>query len=261
MAALDALQLIARYKYLEAEYYRRGLLVYGGGTTTFSPGERAVVQQIATQESAQITQLQQVLGSNTPPQPAPDTTYDFSGGSGTGTGPFAGLAVVLPNKGDFFKLAQLFEDFGVRLIKAQLPDLLSNQAQLLLAARIHAVEGRHAAEIRLMRGSGTNRTMVNESTTGFQTNVSPWITNTTTAIYDTGAAGFTGADTDVSTQAYVAKLVYGGVYSGADRFTHPTDSESNPSQRGYAPASSEAYDEPIPADQIAPFLARFGVTV
>lgn len=248
-----ALQLITKYKYLQAEYYRRALETISGG---FSPGRLAVLGQIAKHETAHVTQLRQALAGDAPPQPAPNIVYDFSAGSGSGTGPFAGaLDPASPDRSDFLKLAQLFEDFGLRVIKGQFADIMPDPIKLSLVARLNAVEGRHAAEIRMMRGAAS-QAMVTIATTAFAANVSPWITDTATAIYDTT---FTGPDTDPATQAGLAVLVYGRVTQGADRFTRPTDSESNPSQRGYATVSSESFDEPVPAETAQEFLARFGV--
>jgi hypothetical protein len=248
-----ALQLITKYKYFQAEYYRRALQVFPDG---FSPGRLAVVSQIAKHEAAHVVQLRQLLGADAPAQPAPDTVYDYSAGAGTGTGPFAGaLDPASVNRNDFFKLAQLIEDFGLRVIKGQLPDLLTDPNKLAIAAQLNSVEGRHASEIRVMRG-GTSQNLVTISTTAFATNIFPWITNSVTSIYD---AAYTGTATDLNTQSGVAALVYGLVTVGADRLTRPTDSESNPSQRGYAPASAEAFDEPVATAAVETFLARFGV--
>jgi hypothetical protein len=257
---VQALQFITKLKYLQAELYRRGNATFAAGVGAFSPGELAVTSQIAKHKSGQATQLIQTLGVDAPVRPAPDTFYDMSAGSGSGVGPFRNATGgVTPSKAEFFRLAQLVEDFGLRLIKGQLADLMPDKVKLGLVLQAHAVDGRHAAEIRTMRGGAAAKTMVNAVTTAYQTAVSPWITNATTTIYDVGTGGFTGTETDTNSQAFVATLAYGVLYTGADRFTRPTDTEANPSQRGYATAPGESFDEPMTTATCAIFLARFGV--
>ena len=79
--------------------------------------------------------------------------FDFTGGNGSGTGPFARAATEL----DFLLLAaQAFGDTGVRAYKGQAGNLLvngNNNADVALEAalRIHSVEARHAAKIRRIR--------------------------------------------------------------------------------------------------------------
>ena len=52
----------------------------------------------------------------------------------------------------FANLSQTFEDTGVAAYKGQAPNLMSNGLILTTALRIHSVEGRHAAEVRQVRG-------------------------------------------------------------------------------------------------------------
>lgn len=79
--------------------------------------------------------------------------FDFTGGNGSGTGPFARATQEV----DFLLLsAQAFEDTGVRAYKGQAGRFLiagSGNADVALesALRIHSVEARHAAKIRRVR--------------------------------------------------------------------------------------------------------------
>ncbi|MFD3003965.1 ferritin-like domain-containing protein [Pontibacter toksunensis] len=52
----------------------------------------------------------------------------------------------------FLALAQAFEDTGVRAYKGQAPNLMENDALLKVALQIHAVEARHASQVRRIRG-------------------------------------------------------------------------------------------------------------
>ena len=84
--------------------------------------------------------------------------FDFTGGNGSGTGPFARATQEI----DFLLLvAQAAEDLGVRAYKGQAGRLLinsNNTADIALesALRIHSVEARHAAKLRRIRRSRPN---------------------------------------------------------------------------------------------------------
>lgn len=266
---VEALQICAKFKYLTAEYYRRGLEAFATGTQAFTPGQAAVVGRIAVHEAAHVTQLRNILGSSAPAQPAQNTTYTFSApvpGSPT-AGPFAGALgstgtapYTGATKADFFRLTQLFEDFAVRLIKGRLVDVMPDKSALNLLAAMHATDGRHAAESRIMR-SGTGKTPVNSSSLAYTALVFPWITSTSGISMDTGAApAFTGTSADTNSQVYVGNLVYGVGPTGAAANTTPSTAEANTVQAGFSVASMDAFDEPIDMTSAAAFLARFNVT-
>jgi hypothetical protein len=264
-ASQDALALILRYKDLEAEFYRRGADAASVGALTFTTVQRAVVQQILAQEQAQAAELRRVLGAGAPPAPPPDTGYDFTAGGESGGAPFAGALGAeggTPYTGatqlDFFKLAQLLEDFGVRLIKGQLGALMSDAAALQAAVAIHATEARHAAEIRIMR-SGAGHLPIDASSTAYASLISPWVQ----ALYSGKIADptFGGSEDDPTSQAYVATLVYGVAPTGPDRAVTPSTSEANQVQMGFGQFSSEAFDEPVDTQTAIALLARFGVVV
>lgn len=266
----EALQLIAKYKYLEAEFYRRALVTFASGAQAFTPGQTAVVSQISKHEQAHASALQTLLGGSAPARPAPNTVYDMSAGSTAtpGTGPFfafnpSPVPANNPAKVEFFKLAQLLEDFGVRVIKGQLPTLIPDHNAFALVSGMHSVEGRHAAEVRIMRSTAT-RVPVNASTTAYTTLIFPWILTSAGAIFDTTltggvAYGYSGTATDAASQAYVATLAYGVAPTGAAASSTPSTSEANQVQFGYSPTNAAAFDEPVDAAAAAAFLARFGV--
>ena len=261
----EALTLILRYKYVEAEFYRRGLEANSLGALTLTPGQLGVLTQIEKQERAQVTALRAALGAGAPAQPAPGTTYNYTAGGGTTSSPFSGAlgpTGAAPYTGanavQYFKLAQLFEDFGVRVIKGQLASARTAGASFDLALGIHATEGRHAAEVRIMRSSAT-RAPINENSTAWQNFIWPFIQNTSGVQYDNNATiGFSGAVTDPTTQGYVATLVYGVPNTGADASQRPSTSEGNTVQLGTFPYNVEMFDEPATTEMANAFLARFG---
>jgi hypothetical protein len=137
----DVLNFALMLEYLEAEFYTRGV-----GTSGLIPGGlHDVFDQIRKHEVAHVAFLQSVLGSAAVAKP----TFDFSAGSGSGTGPFAD---VFRNPQTFMALAQAFEDTGVRAYKGQAANLMRQGDVLRSALRIHSVEARHAAQVRRMRG-------------------------------------------------------------------------------------------------------------
>jgi hypothetical protein len=257
----EALQVIAKYKYLTSEYYRRGLLAFGTGSVDpFTPGQLAVVSQIAKHENAHATALATAV-AGAAPRPAPNTVYDFTGGTGSpflgalgagGIAPFTGATRI-----NFFKLAQLFEDFAVRITKGQVLNTLSDAPSYALLAGIHAVEGRHAAEIRTMR-TGTSQTPANATTASYTTLIFPWPTASNGNSWD---ANFSGAVTSTSTQAYVASLAYGIGVTGAALGTTMTNSEANQVQFGVNTFSPQGFDEPADLATASAFVARFNVTL
>jgi rubrerythrin len=132
---IDVLNFALTLEYLENEFYLMGL-----DTAGLIPGEALpVFQQISKHESAHVALLESVLGASAVEKP----TFDFTAG---GTfDPFSDYPT-------FLALSQGFEDTGVRAYKGQAPALMSNDMILTTALRIHSVEGRHASEVRRLRG-------------------------------------------------------------------------------------------------------------
>ena len=131
---------------LEAQFYNTGLATPG----LIPAADRAIFQTIADHENAHVAFLVQTLGAAARPSPA----FDFTGGNGSGAGPYANVFTPTPAGYETFKaVAQAFEDTGVRAYKGQAPALLPYDAFLQAALTIHSVEARHAAEVRRLRGN------------------------------------------------------------------------------------------------------------
>lgn len=222
------LQLLAKLEYLEAAFYTLGTTAFASGAQAFTSGEATAVQQILKHENAHITLLKSMLGASAPAQPSA-ASYDFTAGSGTKAGPFAAS---LTTKADFFKVAQLLEDAGVRAYKGQLPGLASDRSSLLPLLQLHQVEARHASIIRRLRGQNA------------------WIS---AAIFD---AGYTGSAAVTGTQASIALRVYGT--PSTDPLV-PSTSEDNRVQGSVANQSADSFDEPLSAAEVTAFVALFGV--
>ncbi len=119
---------------LEAEFYNLGAARAG-----LIPGEfMAAFDQIRKHENQHVALLKSVLGSAAGAKP----TFDF-----TARGTFPD---VFTNFKTYAAVAQAFEDTGVRAYKGQAGKLKPYDAFLEVALRIHSVEARHAARVRMI---------------------------------------------------------------------------------------------------------------
>lgn len=142
-ALYEALLTVLRFENMEAEFYRTATTVVQG----FPAEIHGPIGKLADDERRHAKFLSDVaigLVGSAPPVP----NYDFSGGRGTGKGPFEQVFGMYT---EFLKLAQVFEDTAVRAYKGQLPRMQSNSDFVKWALKIHSVEARHAAFIRLQR--------------------------------------------------------------------------------------------------------------
>lgn len=149
---LDVLNFALTLEYLEAEFYNTGLATAG----LIAEVDRPSFQVIADHENAHVLFLRTTitaLGGT----PVAKPTFDYSGGNGTGMGPFAG---VFGNYSLYLAVSQTFEDTGVRAYKGQAGNLISSNEILRAALRIHSVEARHASHVREIRSRRTSDPLV-----------------------------------------------------------------------------------------------------
>lgn len=167
------------------------------------------------------------------------TSFDFTGGRGSGTGPFAQATLDV----NFLLLvAQGAEDTGVRAYKGQAPNLMSNPAVLEAALRIHSVEARHASKIRrLRRMTGATTVKYSGTITG-------------------GGAGAAGAG-NVSNPAAGAVAALGLIYAGEDNVMqgglNVTTLPNLPAGINVTAAATEAFDEPLSATDVVTIVQPF----
>ncbi|MFD3000237.1 ferritin-like domain-containing protein [Pontibacter toksunensis] len=135
----DVLNYALTLEYLESEFYQQGLMASGAIATE----NRAFFEDVRDHEMAHVAFLKTALQSMNV-TPAAKPTFDFSAG-----GAFPDWN---SNPATFLALAQAFEDTGVRAYKGQAANLVSNSDVLTAALQIHAVEARHAAIVRRIRG-------------------------------------------------------------------------------------------------------------
>jgi hypothetical protein len=207
--AIDALQLLLQVAHLQSELYSRALV-----DPAFVPAsDAAVIGTLSQQEVAHVSSLSALI-TERGGVPAARPTFDF-----TAKGAIPGFAFAVDQYATFTMLAQAAEDLGVRAYKGQLAELLTDLPALVTLLAIHSVEGRHAAEVRRLRGRKS------------------WIT------------GDSRDDLPPVLQPVYdgeANVVVGAIDAGAAA-----------SQVGGATTASEALDEPLDAVRVGAIVALF----
>jgi hypothetical protein len=167
-------------------------------------------------------------------------SFDFTGGRGTGTGPFAQATVDLNH---LLAVAQGAEDTGVRAYKGQAPNLMSNTVVLESALRIHSVEARHASKIRRLRR---------------QTGAPAVVKYSGTISGGGAAAAGAGNLTAVPAAATAAfALIYEGEGNTTQAGVNITTLPNLPSGIDVTAAATEAFDEPLTKEQVVAIVQPF----
>ncbi len=174
-----ALQFALTLEYLEDEFYD---LALQSGVITDSRVQ-SVIMKISQHEQSHVTYLSNGLTA-AGVTPGAKPTFDFTAG-----GLFDPFNTANPNAyAQLMALSQAFEDTGVRAYKGQATNLQGSQ-YLTPALQIHAVEARHASEIRRIRGlkgwitgneRGTGMPMQTQATYNGEENVTQGGVNVTT---------------------------------------------------------------------------------
>jgi hypothetical protein len=231
-AITDVLQFALKLEYLESELYRLAL----EATNVLPPKQQLIpsktglevpaIQMMWKHEKQHVAFLTSVL-QNMGIVPIAMPKFDFTGAQNGGTGQFA---QVFSDYGTFLALAQTFEDTGVRAYKGQTGAIKADNALLTNVMRIHSIEARHAAHIRLMR-SQTSGPLTDNLT------IRPWITLNQTEI--------NGLDVQKS-------------YDGEQNTTQAATEIIN--INGFQiddKRASEAFDEPLSAADVDKIIAPF----
>ena len=243
---LEVLQFAYLLENLEAEFYKAALGTSGSVAVnaafapvraTLTPVEVQTFDQIAKHEIAHVNLLRGLIqGAGATPATYTAASFDFTGGNGSGTGPFAAAAT---DKAFLLAAAQGFEDTGVRAYKGQAGNLIANDQALQTALRIHSVEARHAARIRRMRAlSGVSGVNFSGTITGEQS----------------GITGLSAA----------GSAVVALIYEGEDNVTHApstrsVNAEAAATAFGGVAGATEAFDEPLTREQVTAIVAPFVV--
>lgn len=157
-SVLGVLQFALLLENFEAELYKAVLgssavpafnAAFAPVRATFTPTEVATVTLLRDHEIKHVNFLRAAItgAGGTPVTYDPAATFDFTGGRGSRTGPFAPATV---DKLFLLAATQGIEDTGVRAYKGQAGFLLGTRT-LQEALRIHSLEAKHAARVRRMR--------------------------------------------------------------------------------------------------------------
>ena len=246
------LNLALSLEYLEFYFYDSGLNV----PNLIPAADRPAFEVIRNDESGHIKVLRAALGSQAIPDPT-RAAFDYSGGRGSMTGPFA--PALVNNYALFLGSSQAFVDTGVRAYKGGAPTLLPNKDLLQSALNIHSVEARHSSHVRTVRRglaagqSGQGATTIPGDPNNLNQRPKSWISGT-----DNGGPS---PSTNPSTSP-----VYG---PGAVAADFPAESNTrqlaveitaNPSGTTLdASAASEAFDEPLDAATVKNIARNFVV--
>ena len=227
---------------LESEFYTiatGGMAMSGGSVVTglIPASDREIFDTLRDHEQAHVRLLRSVLGSAAVAKP----TFDF-----TGSGAFP---TAFTSYATFLTLAQAFEDTGVRAYKGQAPILFAAETAvntfprkpiLDTALRIHAVEARHASEVRRLRGNFSEQAPQKGWITGNQSGGAP------AAVYAGEENTNQGAPPAPAPGINVANLPLPG----------PNQPAVTPAVAA-ATAASEAFDEPLTRAQVVAIVDPF----
>ncbi len=267
-AILDVLQFAFILENLENEFYKAvlGTSAVAAQNTAFDTvraqipaAAKPVFQQIQKHEQQHTDFLKNtaipLFGGTAPSLSAND--FDFTGGNGSGTGPFAQATTRLDH---LLLVAQAVEDTGVRAYKGQAGRLLingDNKADVALesALRIHSVEARHAAKIRRIRHS-----------------LNPADPSLSTAGYVRGGGVFAAGAGNISNPPAEAVAALALIYAGEDNTIHTVFDGTNAAQIDAATlprmdvigdaaarrnAAMMAFDEPLTKEQVIAIVRGF----
>lgn len=203
-------------------------------------GAAVALQQIQKHEASHIAFLEANGATNSHKLSA--DSFDFTGGGGSGTGPFSAAGSDL---NVLLLMAQGVEDTGVRAFKGQAPNLLAggNPTVLEAALRIHSVEARHASKIRRMR----------------RQNGAPATVRLSGTISGGGSAAAGAGNIPSLSAAAVSAL--GAIYAGEENTMqggiNVTTLPNLPRGIDAATAAQEAFDEPLTRAKVTAIVQPF----
>ena len=206
---VDALRLLQLVAYLQSDLYGRAKATVG-----FIPAADAeVFKTLSDQETSRVASLGSLIVARQGTAVV-KPTFDF-----TGKGAVPGFAFAVGQYETFRMLAQAFEDLGVRAYKGTVQTLQSDKSALTTVLALHAVEGRHAGEVRRIRGK------------------KGWIT------------GNSADDLPAFARA---------IYAGEEIATQGTVNVASAiAATGGADAASQAFDEPLSTAQVMAIITPF----
>ncbi|HVF80519.1 MAG TPA: ferritin-like domain-containing protein [Flavisolibacter sp.] len=209
---------------LTLEHFEYRFYAMGSSAVGLVPAaDKAAIDMIRDSELKHVNFLKTVISAAGATPVAEKAVYDF-----TAMGTFP---TVFSSYATFLAVAQVLEDTGVRAYKGRAGELKNQKVYLTAALGIHAVEARHAAKIRYMR-----------RVSGQAPTIKPWITGGN----DTGIAAANGNYGGATPESTVVQA--GVTITGINGMSISAN------------AASEAFDEPLTAQEVLDLVRPFGVS-
>lgn len=227
---LDVLNFALTLEYLESAFYQEALRNSVGPVAPDplipSGLEQAAITLISNHETKHVVFLQNAIrgmGKDFVPSP----TFDFTAGGAYPT--------VFEDYDMFLAVAQTLEDTGVRAYKGGAAVLIPKPELLQAALRIHTIEARHAAHIRMMRRNSPSALISGD--------LMPWVTGS--------ASNIVGANDEIQL-----------AYSGEDNAEQMKFQISGINGQSFVTmdAATQAFDEPLAAEDVLRIATKFIVT-
>ncbi len=212
----NVLGFLLQLELFSKEFYEKGL------AANIIPVEYAAgFYKILEDEQKHVLFLADILYNAGLPIPT-KPNYDFSGGAGSGAGPYGDP---FNDYAKFLEEAQSLKDMIIRAYKGQLVFLMPNSTYLKDALDIHSVEAKHSAYIRVLRNK-------------LGVEIKPWITGASAVTPGNGASGKIYANEDEITQLGIQLVNINGFKTTTDEAT-------------------EAFDEPFEKAKILQLMEQF----
>ncbi len=141
---IEILNRLLKLEYVQVQFYNEALNANG----LINADTRSAFERISEDNKSHLNLLIDAiteLGGTPVAQPSADLT----GGGGNGNGPYKNALALNP---DFLILAQVLADTAVRAYKGAMERMIISKPALNRLIGIHAVEAKHAAYVRNLRG-------------------------------------------------------------------------------------------------------------
>lgn len=212
-SVIDVLNFALTLEYLESSFYFKA-----NNTSGLIPTDKkATFNLIGKHEMEHVMFLTTAI-KGAGGTPVTEPKFDYSAGGAFST--------VFSDYGVFLAVSQTFEDTGVRAYKGQVTNVMSSNAVLEAAVRIHSVEARHASKVRQLRADKYG-----------MESIRPWITQERT--------GEIGSAVKASYAGEANTNQLGIDIHNINGFNITTDD------------ATEAFDEPLTMDQVLTIVSPF----
>jgi hypothetical protein len=208
------LNYLLKIEMLLSGFYEQGMSTPG----LVSDDNMIALTQITTNSAAHqkfIRSLVQSRGGI----PINEPNFDYSGGNGLGTGPYADVFIVYSR---FLGMAQMFEELAIRAYQGVLPHMMEDQEATMNCSQVHTVKSRHAAMLRKIRRDkhfSTAKSWITQNQSGIPVNFTQAVWNGEENTLQSGIpVQNLGVNADAATEAFDEPLSQSDVETILDPF-------------------------------------------